>query len=253
MPARIAKCVVVFSFLFSFLFSISVAHAQTVPLGTVLPVMLGTTLNARYDKAGKTVTAKLMQDVALSDGALLRKGARITGQVVSTTPATTGAASRMVVRFDRIDTGKRKLSITAHLRALASANEVFEAKLPTNAIDDYGTSSSDWNTVQIGGAGVYRGAGQVVDGDQVVGKTTDYGAVTAKLLAVPPLGCHASEREQALWLFSPSACAVYGYDDLRIVHRGNTLPLGEIGLESQHDVKVESGSGWLLRTDQAPN
>jgi hypothetical protein len=249
MSARVTKCVAVLAFLLL----ISFANAQTLPPGTALPVMLRNTLDARRDKAGKTITARLMQNVILSDGVVLRTGARITGQVVSTMPATRGAASRIVVKFDQISTGKHQISITAHLRALASPNAVFEAQLPTNAIDDYGTSTSDWNTVQIGGAGVYRGSGQVMDGGTVIGKTTDYGAVTARLLAVPPLGCRASEREQALWLFSPSACAVYGYDDLRIVHRRDASPSGEVELESQHDVHIGAGSGWLLRTDQAPN
>ena len=52
-------------------------------------------------------------------------------------------------------------------------NEVFEARMPTNAWDDYGTSPSDWNTVQVGGAGVYRGSGQLIAGGEVVGRATD--------------------------------------------------------------------------------
>ena len=142
-----------------------------------------------------------MQDVPLSDGAVLRKGARITVQVVNASPARPGSPSRLAVRVDRIIAGGQHISITAHLRALASANAVFEAKLPTNAIDDYGTSTSDWNTVQIGGAGVYRGSGIVVDGDRVIGKTTDYGAVTAKLIAAPRLECRASEPNKPCGYF----------------------------------------------------
>jgi len=249
MQARVLTCIAILSLLFS----IPAALAQTIPPGTTLPVMLDCSLDVRHDKPGKTITAKLMQDVPLSDGAVLRKGARLTIQVISASPARPGSPSRLAVKVDRIVAGGQRLAITTHLRALASANAVFEAKLPTNAIADYGTSTSDWNTVQIGGAGVYRGSGVVVDGDRVVGKTTDYGAVTAKLIAVPRLECRASEREQALWLFSPSACGVYGYDDLKTVHRGDTPPAGEIELESGHDIRVEGGSGWLLRTDPTPD
>ncbi len=249
MQARVLTCIAVFSVLFS----ISAAVAQTIPPGTALPVMLDCSLDVRHDKPGKTITAKLMQDVPLSDGAVLPKGARLTVQVISASPATPGSPSRLAVKVDRIVTGRQHLVITTHLRALGSANAVFEAKLPTNAIADYGTSTSDWNTVQIGGAGVYRGSGVVVDGDRVIGETTDYGAVTAKLVAVPRLECRPSEREQALWLFSPSACGIYGYDDLKVVHRGDTPPVGEIELESGHDIRIEGGSGWLLRTGPTPD
>ncbi len=88
------------------------------------------------------------------------------------------------------------IPIATHLRALASMNEVFEAKMPTNSWDDYGTSTSDWNTVQVGGAGVYRGNGQVVSGDQVVGRATDYGAVTAKLIAAPAQAATAAAKSK---------------------------------------------------------
>jgi hypothetical protein len=127
---------------------------------------------------------------------------------------------------------------------------VFEAKLPTNAIDDYGTSVSDWNTIQIGGAGVFRGNGEVLQASTVVGHTTDYGAVTAKLMPAAQDCCHGDgQREQALWLFSPWACGAYGYPDLKIVHRGDMDPVGVIELESPGNLRIDGGSGWLLRTN----
>lgn len=125
---------------------------------------------------------------------------------------------------------------------------MFEAKLPTNTVDDYGSSTSDWNTVQIAGAGVHRGSGEVMQGGDVVGRTTDYGAVTAKLVAAPKRGCALNgDREQALWLFSPWACGVYGYADTAIVR--NHEQHGGIELESPTTILIGGGSGWLLRTD----
>ncbi len=227
--------------------------AQEIPGGTVLPVMLRSTLDARHDKPGRAIAGRIMQDVPLPDGANIPRGTRITGRVVSANSATAGSPSRLTVKFDGIVVAGRELAITTHLRALASMNEVFEAKLPTNSIDDYGTSPSDWNTVQVGGAGVFRGSGEVVADGQVVGRTTDYGAVTAKLVAAPQAGCHADEegRGQALWVFSPSACGLYGLSDLRIAHAGSTDPVGEIALQSSRDVHVSGGSGWLLRVDSS--
>jgi len=225
------------------------AAAQEIPAGTVLPVMLSSTLDASRDKPGRPITGKIMQAVPLPDGSVIPKGSRIIGHVVAASPAGAGSVSRLAIRFDRIVADGRPIPIAAHLRALASMTQVFEAKMPTNAWDDYGTSSSDWNTVQVGGAGVYRGNGQVVSGDQVVGHATDYGAVTAKLIAAPKAGCRGSDQEQALWIFSPWACGAYGFNDLKIARGGKTEPIGQIEFESGGNVHVLGGSGCLLKTD----
>jgi len=224
--------------------------AQEIPVGTVLPVMLDTALDARRDKPGKQFSGRVMQDVPLPDGAKVPDHSRIVGHVVS---VNAGAPSRLVLRFETVEVGGHPIAIAVQLRALASMNEVFQAKLPTNSIDDYGTSTSDWNTIQIGGAGVFRGNGEVVQDGAVVGHATDYGAVTAKLIADPRNGCAGEDsREQALWLFSPGVCGVYGFDRLTIARTGHSAPVGEITLESSGRLRIDGGSGWLLRTEAEP-
>jgi len=229
------------------------AAAQQIPAGTVLPVMLSTTLDSRHDKPGQAISGRLKQDVALPDGSVLPKDTRVVGHIVTVAPATPGQAARLGLQFDYLVAKGKKISVSAHLRALASMNEVFEAKMPTNAWDDYGTSPSDWNTVQVGGAGVYRGSGQLIANGDVVGRATDYGAVTARLMAAPQRGCTSGddERDQSLWIFSPWACGVYGLPDLTIAHTGRTTPVGLIELASNRFVRVDGGSGWLLRTEPA--
>ncbi len=232
------------------------AVGQQIPAGTVVPVELNSSLNASKDKPGNRITGTVKQDVPLPDGSSIPKGSRIVGHVISAAPASAGSPSHLALRFDQIEIKGRQIPIATHLRALASMSEVFEARMPTNSWDDYGTSPSDWNTIQVGGAGVYRGSGQVVSGDQIVGKSTDYGAVTAKLIAAPSQGCHGGSeveaREQALWIFSPWACGVYGLYDVRIGHAGRSSPVGQIELESSRDVRVSGGSGWLLRVESSP-
>jgi hypothetical protein len=222
------------------------AWGQEIPAGTVLPVMLNSTLDARRSKPSDKISGKIMQDVPLPDGAKIPKGSTVWGNVISADAPTATSPARLALSFSRVKVGQREIPIAVHLRALAAPYQVFEAKLPTNAIDDYGTSTSDWNTIQIGGAGVYRGSGEVVQGDTLVGRTTDYGAVTAKLMAAPQAGCkNDSEREQALWLFSPWSCGVEGYSELKILRPGN----GVIELQSPANIHIAGGSGWLLRID----
>ena len=227
--------------------------AQQISPGTILPVMLNSTLDARHDQPGKKISGKIKQNIRLPDGAVIRKGSRVIGHVVRATPARAGSPSQLTLEFDRVVVKGRAIPISAHLRALASMNEVFEAKLPTNAIDDYGTSPSDWNTIQVGGAGAFRGNGEVVSDGDVVGHVTDYGAVTARLIADPASGCKGDgAREQSLWVFSPSACGVYGFSDLRILHAGRTDPVGQIEFHSSRNVHISGGSGWLLRVEPGP-
>lgn len=229
---------------------------QQIPVGTVLPVMLNTTLDSARSKPGEAVNARLSQDVSLASGERIPAGAKIQGQVVASSPSVNSAPSHLSLRFDRLVTQGNQVPILVSVRALASMLEVFDAQLPVGTFDDYGTSSSDWTTVQVGGAAVYRGDGTVRSAMEVIGHATDYGAVTAKLQPNPKLGCpadhDAAEREQSLWVFSPWACGTYDFDDLAIAHHGSTSPVGTIELTSSKTIRIRAGSGFLLRVVSFP-
>ncbi len=226
--------------------------AQHIPPGTALPVMLNSTLDAKKDKRGRKISARVMQEVRLPNRGSIPAGARVIGHVLQVSSPTGTSGSRMVVKFDQLNSRGRTISLTTSLRAVASMTEVFDAQLPTNTFDEYGTSIADWTTVQVGGDAVYRGDGKVISWDnRVVGSATIGGDVTAKLTAVPDRGCHGAiegnDREQALWVFSTTACGAYGFHELKIAHAGRTDPVGEIVLESPVNVQVRGGSGLLLR------
>ena len=224
--------------------------AQDIPEGTSLPIMLNSGIDAGKATAGATIKGRLMQDVKLPSGVRVPAGATVLGSVVELTRPGTSSGSRLAIKFDSLVFDKRTVHFSSHLRALASMNEVFEAQLPTNAIDDYGTSIADWNTVQVGDSeGVYRGDGTIVSANQVVGSATVGSAVQAKLQAVRDGGCHASAEPQALWVFSTTACGVYGYADIVIAHRGATSPIGEIVLTSKGKLRLQGGGGLLLITN----
>jgi len=225
---------------------------EQIPAGTALPVMLGSTLDAKKDKPGRKISARLMQEVKLPDGASIPAGARVLGHVLQVSSPTGTSGSRLVVKFDQLNLRGQSLSLMTSLRAVASMTEVFDAQLPSTNFDEYGTSIADWTTVQVGGDAVYRGDGKVISWDnRVVGSATVGGDVTAKLTAVPDRGCRGAidgnDREQALWVFSTSACGVYGFPELKIAHAGRTDPVGEIVLESPVSLQVRGGSGLLLR------
>jgi len=225
--------------------------SQQIPAGTVLPIMAGRSLDSAKAKPGDKFSGKLMQDVLLPSGERIRTGAKVAGQVIESSGPSATAGARLLVRFDSLISDGKHYPITASLRALASMADVFYAQLPVSAFDEYGTSTSDWTTVQVGGAAVYLGDETVRDAMDIVGRAPAYGVVTAKLLPAPKRGCPANtaegEREQSLWVFSPWACGTYGFEDLTIAHHGNTPPLGTIQLTAPKSVHVRGGSGWLLR------
>ena len=122
-----------------------------------------------------------------------RPGPVIVGHILGVNGMSATSGSQLVFKFDQLNSRGHSITLTTSLRAVAAMTEVFEAQLPTNNFDEYGTSIADWTTVQVGGDAVYRGDGTVISPDnRVVGSATVGGDVTAKLAAVPDRGCRGS-------------------------------------------------------------
>jgi hypothetical protein len=222
-----------------------------IPEGTILPVLLNSSLNSSKVKTGQAITARIVQDVPLLSGATIHAGAKVLGHVEDVQRQNGGQIS---VRFDTLVISKRRVPITTNLRALASMMAVEEAQIPPFG-PDRGTPESAWTTNQIGGEVVYRGGGPVANGLRMVGNPTPNG-VLVQVSGKPGTSCHGESEGhglQALWVFSSDACGVYGFADLAIIHAGRTNSVGEITLASDHGkVNVRAGSGMLLRVN-GPN
>ncbi len=222
--------------------------AQQLPVGTMLPVALSTAINADKDRAGERISDKLAQYVTV-DGMRLPRGTEVQGRILRVEPGAGNSPSQVALAFDNIRIQGRDMPITTSVRALASMQAVFDAQLPTNLIDDYGSSIRDWNTLQVGGQSVYRGDGTVMEGAEVVGKATIVGEVFGAPKTSPRSPCardRASNTEQSFWVFSTDACGVYGFEGLRLTHAGRSEPVGEVVLESPGKLQVRAGSGLLL-------
>jgi hypothetical protein len=230
------------------------AQAQdSVPAGTVLPMRLDTPLSSRKSRPGEVITGRIMQDVPLESGLLIRSGARITGHVLDVSSAATGGHAKISLVFDAIKLHRSAIPVTTNLRALASPLEIDDAQLPLYG-GDRGTPSTAYTTVQVGGEVVYRGGGPVAHGEAAVGVPVPGGVLVA-LRAAEAKPCRGSidgnNQPQALWLFSSDACGVYGYAQVEITHAGRTKPVGQIVLSSTdgRDLIVRAGSGMLLRVN----
>lgn len=257
------------------LFPLGVFAQNTIPAGTILPAELQSSLNSAKSRPGQIVTARIMQDVPLPGRKKIPAGSKILGHVVTAKPASAGAPGELTIRFEEVGFKHQSPPIDANLRALASVTEVEYAQVPTTG-PDRGTPYA-WTTRElIGGEVVYGEGGPVARGMEVVGKFVPGGGALAPVegnsgfdrrggifplvsrsgafspaLRSPCRGDVSGNHEpQALWVFSTDACGVYGIGNVAIAHAGRTEPRGEITLGAkQGDVKIERGSGILLRVN----
>jgi len=226
--------------------------AQDLPAGTVLPIVLSSALDAKKSKPGQKIEGKTMQEIRLPSGATIKSGSRVSGSIFEVTRPGAGG-SRIALKFEHLVNDGRVVPLSVSLRAMAATADVYSAGVPIGTASEH-ESQGNWRTRQVGGDIVNRGQGVVAEGDAIVGKYA--GAVWAKLTPAPEAGCPATDDndyEQAMWVFSTSACGVYGLGDVKFVHAGRTAPLGQIVLESKGDLKVSGGSGWLLLVNAAPS
>ena len=228
---------------------LSLAAQDALPAGTLLPVRLDHGLNAAKLRPDQTIRARVMQTVP---GTSVHRGAQVVGHVISVNTAKNGP-SRLEIRFDAVETHGQRIPIRANLRALASPPEAMEAQMPEE-MGSEGLTPETSTTQQVGGDQVYRGGGPVAEGDTTVGKPVAYG-VLATPRPAPGQSCRGvvdqNDRPQAFWLFSVSACGVYGFSKLSVEHAGRNNG-GTIVLAASSDkLNLGGGSGLLLRVEES--
>ncbi len=222
---------------------------QKLPVGTLLPVMLNENLDSNKSKPGQKITAKLKQDVSLPDGTTAKAGSELFGQIVSVNRDSSPGGARVVFVFDRIKMNGREYPITVGARAVASMMAIAEARKPINSVAPDGSSTWDYNTRQIGGDIVF-GRKDVRNDFGVVGMSPEPGWVVGVPLGNPEAGCAPPENKdlQSFWLFSTSACGVYGAEDdpLEISRKPDDNKDGQMTLLAPKRVLVRNGAGLLL-------
>jgi hypothetical protein len=244
--------------LFSVFALSTVLTAQTyIPAGTIIPARLSSALDAKKCKPGDTVTAKVAQDVPLDNGAKIKAGTRITGEILAVTPAGNSQPSSISLRFNKIDISGQTRPIITNLRALASPLEVEAAQLQISGDDRGSTPPWSQTVTLVGGHDVsYRELGTVESGSGTVGKSVyggDWG-VLSQVASEPGTKCRGAiagnDKPQALWVFSHDACGAYGFD-AEIKQAGRSSG-GKIVLASTSgDLNIRSGSAMLLRIDNS--
>jgi hypothetical protein len=231
--------------------STTASQPFAIPPGTILPMVLRTTITPKDAKQGETVRGEIAQDVPLPGGSRIHKGSRVEGHVVDVAPAANAAGTQISIRFDKLYSHGQAIPITTDLRAMAGFMDVLEAKTPLIGMGE-GDVSEWMPTAQIGGDSVYGASGGTVEtpDNEVVGKSLLSGGV---LVAAHPNGkCRGevsgNSNPQPLWVFSSNACGTYGLSQVNISHAGRTNPVGTFTLQVQHpNTKLRDGDALLLR------
>lgn len=221
-----------------------------IPAGTALAVRLNTSLSSKKSKVGEKITARVMQDIPLSDVTSIHAGAKVTGRVTGVTPAAKGQAAKLSLQFDAVESSREKTPVKTRLRAIASIRAVEQAELPAFG-SDAGESSDAATTKQVGGDVVRRGGGHVMSGGEIAGEPVN-GGVLGELRVNPEAGCAAkgNGRLQALWIFSTDACGAYDYPGLKIDPSSEEDGAGAITLtQKKGNIEIRGGSGLLLQTE----
>ena len=187
------------------------AQHEGVPRGTILPVVLETTISPAVAKPNQTIHGQIAQDVPLPGSARIRKGSRIEGEIVEVATGPTGSVERISIRINKLHMDGQVIPITTSLRAMAGFMEVLDAGTPTQSVGE--SDVFTWMTTrQIGGDSVYGRGGVVTSGQsgQVVGSAPMSGGVLVQVSANPSGRCRGgiegNENPQALWVFSSDAC-----------------------------------------------
>lgn len=191
----------------------------TVPSSTALPVRFMHSVDARKARPGVQVVAKLLQTVLATYGLRIPKGVLVTGHVVDARPFHLNyepyaepKASVLSIHFDRIVNGALSTQANPSVRALANSIESYEATYP-HCLDE----TEGLGTIYLIGGDEFSPLDKTIrdtDG-QVIGFNRGNG-VFARLIASDDTNmarspsCNATDSEQSLAIFSPSACGTYG-------------------------------------------
>lgn len=227
----------------------TVAQAQT-----ALPVVFPANLDAAHLRAGQAIEVRSTQAVTLSNGLQLPKGTRLAAHVVAAEgftfdnrPYAEQKGSRLSIRFDSIEGERGAVQIHARLRAMAAAPDVRKATTV-----EFANEADSEGTLQLIGAVSYSPrATRIAAADGATLAYQRHDGIFARLSAGEQtehgltVRCAANQQEQAVGIFSGSACGVYGFGASYLSDNG--AESGTISLNSGlENVRIERGSAALL-------
>lgn len=220
---------------------------------TTVPVAFTKTVDANHVKVGDPVTARTLQTVRLANGREVKAGAEVVGHVseaegfvFNKTPYAKQNQAVLAVQFDSLTTRQGdKIPLHVTLRAMADSFATTAAYEPRPSDEDPLHS-----TTQVGGDVLTPSQNEIMNQDGDVVGYNKRGGAYAHLIANTGPGaarCDGSDTEQAMGVFSASACGLYGFRDLALTSNGSGSDSSTITLlSSRRSPEIPRGSTALL-------
>jgi len=130
--------------------------AAEIPAGTRFLVELRDKLEAKKIKVGKKFEARTLEALRATDGGIISAGAKLKGRVSFV------EYNKMVLRFERIETGREKLPIVATVTGAVGEREVRKKAGEEGEIHASGSRAK----AAVAGAAVGAGVGAAVGASQ---------------------------------------------------------------------------------------
>jgi len=227
---------------------------------TAIPIRFVHSVDANKAHPGDEVLARTIQIVELPDGQRLPKGTVVRGHVVQAQPHRRGTEeapesqpSLLSIHFDQIEYGTVKLPVNLAVRAMADWVESEDAFTPyrVDETDSLGTM------VLIGG-GEFSPLDKIIRNEDgtLIGHNRKQG-VFARLIAagdrsfVDGQKCSSTKTEQAVAIFSPSACGWYGFSELSMTDAGRNGSGSFTLMSKERSVKLYAGTTALLQQTES--
>ncbi len=220
---------------------------------TAIPIEFTRTFDAGKLKSGDPVQARTMQVVHLGQGHDLPKGSLVLGHVIKARRVHRGVSpSILAFKFDRILVRQGALSVLLYVRALAGPIDSQDASYPTPP-PDMNLSKTltliDGDQVTPSDHKVYSSTD---DGLDVVGENLKDGVFERLRPALAmneesQVLCDGTEDEQSVAIYSGSACGLYGFSTVSLVHTGKRNQ-GVVEMTSKYyTIRIYSMSTALLQ------
>jgi hypothetical protein len=205
---------------------------------TTLPIVFTRNIDAAHAHAGDPVIAKTTQVVKLQDGSIIPAGSRVIGSVVEATPFVFDKTpyakqhgATLTVRFNEVQAGTEHLLLRVYVRAIADSLTANAARQPMANDDTLDTVE------QVGGDELRPSQAEVIsrDGDVVAYNRRDgvFGHLIAHV-GNSPYPCGSSSDEEAVGIFSASACGLYGFQGSSAKEVGSNANPSTLSLVSIH-------------------
>ena len=224
--------------------------AAQLPAHATLPITFTKTVSAAHAKPGDLILAKTTQPVRLTDGRKVPPGSLVKGHVLASRPFTydkTPYAKQipgtLEIQIDSLEVQGKTIPLSVSLRAMAGPIASSDASEPeyTSDVDPQHT------TVQIGGDLLTPSQKEILDPNGDVVGYNKKGGAYAHLIANSrgPVNCDGGDTEQPVFLFSASACGLYGFSEVSLT----SFDSSRIGLVSTHGTpEIWKHSTALLET-----